>query len=267
MRGRVPNHRHTVASHSSLEQLRATWAELGATDPLWAVATQEDKRGGRWNPRDFFETGEQDVARYHGLLGRFAGCPKRFDHVLDFGCGVGRLSLAWSRRARRVTGVDISPGMIAKGREFAKDTPNVELRLNEASDLRCFADEHFDLVFSHICLQHIPWRIAAGYLEEFARVCRRGGWIAFQLPSRNVKKVSLAAMRKRLVELLPFGLDRVYRKWRHDCPIIFEMYAVAPENVIGLASRVGLTELHREPDESAGESFESFIYIFQKQPG
>jgi ubiquinone/menaquinone biosynthesis C-methylase UbiE len=256
-----------MAPHLSLERLRATWAELGATDPLWAVVTKGDKRGGKWDQRDFLKTGERDVARYHDLLCRFGGGPQEFDHVLDFGCGVGRLSLAWSRRAKRVTGVDISPGMIARGKEFAKDTPNVELRLNDASDLRCFPAEQFDLVFSHICLQHIPWRFTAGYLAEFARVCRRGGWIAIQLPSQSLKRISFAAIRKRVVELLPFGLDRAYRKWRHGCPVIFEMYFIPPENVIDVTKRVGLTERHREPDQSAGDSVKSFIYLFQKQPG
>lgn len=247
--------------------MRSTWVELGEGDPLWAVATKEGKRGGKWEPQDFLQTGEQDVGRYQELLGRFANCPKQFDHVLDFGCGVGRLSLAWSRRARRVTGVDISPGMIAKGKQFAGNTPNVELRLNEAGDLRCFPDEQFDLVFSHICLQHIPWSLTAGYLTEFARVCRRGGWVAFQLPSRNLKKISAAAIRKWAVELLPFGLDRTYRKWRHDCPVIFGMYFTPPEAVIEATMRAGLTELRREPDYSAGESVESFIYFFQRGRG
>jgi len=253
-----------MASNLSLERLRATWAELGATDPLWAVVTKKDKRGGKWDPREFLQTGERDVARYHELLCRFAGCPQEFDHVLDFGCGVGRLSLAWSRRAKRVTGVDISAGMIARGKDFATDTPNVELRLNEASDLRCFPAEQFDLVFSHICLQHIPWQLTSGYLAEFARVCRRGGWVAFQLPSKNLKRFSLAALRKTIVELLPFGLDRAYRKWRHDCPVIFEMFFIPPENVIHVTAQAGLRELHREPDQSAGESAQSFIYLFQK---
>jgi ubiquinone/menaquinone biosynthesis C-methylase UbiE len=154
--------------------------------------------------------------------------------------------------------------MIAKGNEFAKDTPNVELRLNDAGDLRCFPDERFDLVFSHICLQHIPWQLTAGYLTEFARVCRRGKWIAFQLPSQNLKKISAAAIRKMFVELLPFGLDRAYRRWRHGYPVLFDMHFVPVEEVIKSAKRDGLIEIHRESDRSAGESIESFIYIFRR---
>ncbi len=251
--------------HLSWEQLRAAWTELGAKDPLWAVATRNDKREGKWEPEEFLQTGERDVARYHDLLKRNAGSPAEFDHILDFGCGVGRMSLAWSRRARRVTGVDISPGMIAKGQEFARNAPNVELHLHEARDLRCFEDGRFDLVFSHICLQHIPWALTAGYLREFARICLSGGWVVFQLPSRPLSQLSwLAAIRKKIVDRLPFGLDRAYRNWKYGCPVLFEMYFVPSENVIESAKQAGLSELHREPDQSAGASIESFIYIFRK---
>ncbi len=254
-----------MASNSNLEQLRVTWAELGEKDPLWAVVTWDEKRGGKWQPQELFQTGERDVARYHDLLKRVAGCPAKFDHILDFGCGVGRLSLAWSRRARQVTGVDISPGMIAKGREFAKSAPNVDLRLNETRDLGCFEGGRFDLVFSHICLQHVPWELTVGYLSEFARVCRRGGWVAFQLPSRPLRSfASFADVRKKIVDCLPFGLSRAYRNWRRGCPVLFDMYFIAPEMVVSVLNEAGLTELHREPDQSAGESVESFIYIFGK---
>jgi ubiquinone/menaquinone biosynthesis C-methylase UbiE len=249
----------------SWDHLRATWAELGSKDPLWAVVTRADKRGGKWGVEEFLQTGERDVARYHELLRRTAGGPSQFDQVLDFGCGVGRLSLAWSRRARHVTGVDISPGMIQKGRQLAGATSNVELRLNDASDLHCFEDGRFDLVFSHICLQHIPWPITAKYLAEFARVCRTGGWVAFQLPSRPFRKFSGAAVRQKVMNLLPSGLTRLYRHWKYGCGILFDMHFVPPDDIVAVATSEGLTEVHREADQSAGESIESFVYIFKKK--
>jgi SAM-dependent methyltransferase len=175
------------------------------------------------------------------------------------------LSLAWGRRARKVTGVDISPAMIEKGREFVRNALNVDLRVNDASDLRSFEDGRFDLVFSHICLQHIPWHLTRCYLEEFARVCRPGGWVAFQLPARPLRSFTLAAARKWIMDLLPFGLDRLYRNWKHGCPVLFEMHYTPPETVLGVTSPAGLIEVHREPDASAGISIQSFIYVFRKK--
>lgn len=249
----------------SFERLKETWLELGRHDPLWAVVTRDDARGGRWDLPEFFQTGEQEVARYHHLLGQHAGGPRQFDHVLDFGCGVGRLSRAWSTRAKAVTGVDLSPSMIERGRLYLRDRNSVDLRVNEHPDLRSFPDETFDLVFSHICLQHMAWPIAAGYVREFARVCRPGGWVVFQLPSRRLNPISLDLIRKNIVDHLPFGLDRVYRRWRRGCAVIFEMHLTPPGQVTQTAQAAGLAQLHREPDPSAGETIEGFIYIFQKR--
>jgi SAM-dependent methyltransferase len=97
-----------------------------------------------------------------------AGCPDQFRHVLDFGCGVGRLCLAWSKSAAFVTGVDVSASMIQLGKQLLNETRNVELVLNEQDNLKCFATGKFDLICSLACLQHMPWTLPANYVREFA---------------------------------------------------------------------------------------------------
>ncbi len=133
--------------------------------------------------------------RYWRLL-REQGALETFDRVLDFGCGVGRLTLAWTRHARHVTGVDISAPMIEKGRQIMAGQEAVRLEVNPRPDLSLFTDASFDLVFSHIVLQHIHWKHAKGYLREFARVCKPGGWIAFQLPSASSSSQTLPRLRR-----------------------------------------------------------------------
>ena len=66
-----------------------------------------------------------------------------------------------------MTGVDIAAAMIERGRQIVATEPNVRLLVNDGVDLRQFPDGTFDLAFSHICLQHMPWLLAAGYIEEF----------------------------------------------------------------------------------------------------
>ncbi|MEO8426279.1 MAG: class I SAM-dependent methyltransferase [Verrucomicrobiota bacterium] len=248
----------------SFEYLKRTWQTLGRDDPLWAVVSLADKRGGKWDVREFLQTGDQDVARYRQILKLWARCPDRFRHVLDFGCGVGRLCLAWSKSAGLVTGVDVSASMIECGKRLLSETRNVELILNEQDNLKCFATGQFDLVCSLACLQHMPWDIAANYVREFARVCSTDGWVAFQVPARQSNSGLLPALRKKLVDSLPFGLGRLYRNWRHGTAAVFEMYFTPVSVVLETASAVGLRLIHREPDQSAGEASEGYFYIFQK---
>jgi SAM-dependent methyltransferase len=249
-----------VASAQGFDELRRTWQTLGTDDPLWAILTDSDRRRGRWDLEEFLQRGETDVARYDVLLGD-AGHTGRFGSVLDFGCGVGRLSLAWGRRADSVTGVDISRSMIERGRIVVASAPNVRLLVNDAVDLGQFPDESFDLVFSHICLQHMPWPLAAGYIAEFGRVAVRGGFVAFQLPSRGPARTSA---RRRIVDSLPEAVRSRYRRWRHGTSVVFDMYYTDPVAVIEVARSAGLDLCHQEPDGSAGVGTEGFIYIFRR---
>jgi ubiquinone/menaquinone biosynthesis C-methylase UbiE len=251
---------------TDFQQLTQTWEELGEKDPLWAVVTHSDKRGGRWNLAEFMGTGERDIAHYHQLIGRHMPMPGQFFHVLDFGCGVGRLTSAWGKRARQATGVDISASMLEVAKKNLAGRDNLHFVLNQNPDLSVFKDGEFDLVFSLICLQHMPWPVAAGYIAEFARVCQRGGIVAFQLPSRDKDPDRMAKFRKWIIEHLPFGAGRLYRRWRHGTSALFDMYYTPRQQVEATAAAAGLELIHREPDASAGATVESFFYIFRKPP-
>jgi SAM-dependent methyltransferase len=244
-----------------LDKLKETWQTLGQEDPLWAIASVEGKRGGKWDVPEFLEVGERAVNDFHALLKREVGAPDRFRHVLDFGCGVGRLSHAWAKRAEAVTGVDISKPMVERGTALLRDVANLRLQLNEASDLACFQSGTFDLVFSHACLQHMPWSLAAGYIKEFARVCSPGGWVVFSLPARVLDSTWPRMVRQKLVDLLPFGLGSVYRRWRHGSAAVFEMHFTPTRTVEAALKAAGLRVLRCEPDQSAGPNAEGHLYI------
>lgn len=251
---------------SKLEELRSTWQSLGLEDPLWAVLSHPDKRGGRWDLAEFLATGERDVQHYHALICRVARPSVPYCHLLDFGCGIGRLVRPWSALARQVTGVDISAAMLERAKSVLADKNNVRLVLNEKSDLACFADGEFDAVFSLVALQHMPWSLASGYIREFARICQPGGIVAFQLPIR-AQASQRAALRQKVVDHLPFGLSRVYRRLRHGSSTVFEMHCTPHPVVEETAAKAGLNLVHREPDSSAGSQIESAFYIFRKATG
>ncbi len=94
--------------------------------------------------------------------------------VLDFGCGPGFLAREAAKYAHRVTGVDISRGVIACAQEF--DNPhNVGYLINNGKDLSILQDEQFDLIYSFEVIQHLSEELFEKFLREFFRVLKPKG--------------------------------------------------------------------------------------------
>lgn len=164
-----------------LMELKKNWDAFGRTDPLWAIMTQPGKTANRWDPGEFFRTGEGQI---RGLMHEIAarGIEVRRGRALDFGCGVGRLTQALGDHFREVDGVDISPAMVERARAFNRHGERCRYHANDRDDLALFPDDTFDLVYSIIVLQHMLPRYALGYIGEFVRVLAPGGLAVFHVP-------------------------------------------------------------------------------------
>jgi SAM-dependent methyltransferase len=166
-----------------LNQLKKNWDEFGKTDPLWAILTFPDRKGGKWDPEEFFASGRREIAAVMDKAQAF-GLPARREAALDFGCGVGRLTQALCSWFDRCCGVDIAPSMIELARRYNAHGGRCEYVLNASSDLQMFPGGAFDLVYSKIVLQHMEPRYSTSYIGEFVRVLRPGGLVVFQIPER-----------------------------------------------------------------------------------
>lgn len=206
--------------HSELEQLRKVWQTLGREDPLWAVLSHADKRGGRWEPEEFFATGRAEIDTHMQFLASCNWLEGRAV-ALDFGCGAGRLSRALAAHFERVIGVDLSASMIETAGALNADVANVEFHENPSQRLEGIADASVDLVYSNMTLQHIPARLAAGYVAEFFRVLAPGGVAVFQF----VDGVDDSMRGKFFARVSNRWLNPLRRlAWRRHA--VFEMHAL-----------------------------------------
>ncbi|WP_424950806.1 class I SAM-dependent methyltransferase [Deinococcus sp.] len=100
--------------------------------------------------------------------------PQPHEAALDVATGTGNTAFAVAEFAGRVTGLDVSPGMLAQARERAEreDVQNVVFLEGEAEKLP-FPDASFDLVTSRHAPHH--FRDVAVFLAEVRRVLRPGG--------------------------------------------------------------------------------------------
>ena len=118
---------------------------------------------------------DRDIKRTERWLlpgGREWACSQASGAVLEVAVGTG-LNLPFYPPEVTVTGVDLSPGMLAVARDRAKALGlDADLRTGDAEALE-FADASFDTVLCTISLCNIPDYRAA--IAEMYRVLRPGG--------------------------------------------------------------------------------------------
>lgn len=125
----------------------------------------------RGNPSFVWRAGQE---RRLALTRRYA--PLEGRRVLDVGCGMGMYTSAFLRYTPHVFGVEIEAD---RAREARTRTQGVVRSVGESLP---FADNTFDVVFSHEVLEHV----ADDHLcaRELVRVARPGGRVVIFVPNR-----------------------------------------------------------------------------------
>jgi 2-polyprenyl-3-methyl-5-hydroxy-6-metoxy-1,4-benzoquinol methylase len=134
------------------------WQAWGIRDPYFAVLTDPKYRTDALTPDaklEFLASGRKTANVVLETCRGYFGAQFAPQRVLDFGCGVGRLSIPFAAQAREVIGMDVAESMLAEARLNcqAQDCHNVTLVLSD--DTLSKATGQFDLVYSGIVLQHI----------------------------------------------------------------------------------------------------------------
>lgn len=167
------------------DRIAKAWRAFGETEPHWSVLVDDGYRQENLqaNIDRFYKSGEADIDVHLNFLRR-CGHPTSFGKALDFGCGVGRLTLALAPHARQVVGVDISPPhlKLATERADGQSIGNVAFEaIASVEDLDRYRD--FDLVISRIVLQHNPPPVMAALLAGLLKALAPGGVAIVQIPT------------------------------------------------------------------------------------
>jgi len=233
------------------------WEDLAQLDPLWAILSDKTMQFGRWNRQEFFASGEREIDSLMSSCGIARGDNGR---VLDFGCGVGRLSNALRSYFPEVYGVDISVEMIRLAKQY---TPSCTFLLNPKDDLSIFADNFFDFVYSNIVLQHQRTKnIARSYITEFLRVVKPSGKVVFQMPYKLRVRDALQPRRRLYAVLKAFGIPSEFLyKQLHLNPM--RTISLSCPDVQAVISAAGGLLLQSHPDNF---NHNSMSYVVAKNP-
>jgi len=150
------------------------------------------------------------------------------DRVLDVGCGTGALAAMLVRKGAHVTGIDISPPMLAQAGQRVRDEglqDQVMLRELGAVDLdTAFEDVSFDAVVSTLVFSELSDDEIAYTLAECHRILKPGGQL---LIADEVLPDSVLGWIGTFLLRLPFVL------------VAFVLTQNTTHRVAGLGDRIG----------------------------
>jgi SAM-dependent methyltransferase len=160
------------------------WEQYGKSDPYFGVLSHDRYRRANMSEaavREFFESGEAHVRQTLASCERYLGADLPRVKALDFGCGVGRLTLPLARRFASVVGIDVSTSMIAEARARAGtlqlDNVSFCTSLEELAALR----GTFSFVNSYIVLQHVSPARGLKYVSDMLSLLSSDGFGALHV--------------------------------------------------------------------------------------
>lgn len=231
------------------DRIGRAWRQFGETEPHWSVLTNDAFRQGSLsdNIDSFYDSGYGDIETHLNFLRR-AKLPTSFAKALDFGCGVGRLTLALAHHAKTVVGIDISPPHLELAAERARleNVANASFEnIASVNDLDRYKD--FDFVFSRIVLQHNPPPVMAALFDKLLAALAPNGTAIVQMPTymhgRRFSTSEYLASEQPAMEMN--GLPQ---------PIIFQ-----------IIDQAGCKVIEVREDDSAGNAALSHVFCVQKR--
>ena len=113
------------------------------------------------------------------LIGRIAAIQEtvKIESVLEVGCGFGRCLpfVLENCSLKEIYGIEFSPTMVEDSKSFLEEYGRVkDIKVIEGNAKNLpFPDKSFDLVYTHVCLTHIPPKDIPQVTKEISRVAKK----------------------------------------------------------------------------------------------
>lgn len=239
-----PIHIETEVDDAGLARLLAhterVWTQLGDSEPHWSVISAERFRQNELDAQrsaEFYDSGRGDVHTFNAFLTRNGVAASSLHKVLEYGCGLGRVTRFLAAQFDEVEAFDISPSHLRQAEEHLRRSGlnNVALkRVRALDDIGTSVD--LDAVFCVIVLQHNPPPVIVAVLKRLLARLRSGGVAYFQVPTHATE------YRFQLDHYLAHGLAANH----------VEMHYVPQRRIFEIARQAGCAVLEVREDDWVG---------------
>jgi trans-aconitate methyltransferase len=164
--------------------IASVWSSLGEIEPHFSVLSTPNYKPENLptNLEQFYRSGRPEVALLIDEL-KGLGLPTAdFQHVIELGCGVGRVTRYLADMGRKVTGYDISRPHLDLARTYLNEEGCEHVDLVHVQDPASVSFPCHDLFYSRIVLQHNPPPVQFFLINRFLSALAPGGVAVFQIP-------------------------------------------------------------------------------------
>jgi SAM-dependent methyltransferase len=159
------------------------WKQWGERDPYFAVLSEKKfrKENVELNRKEFFESGAEYVSGTVATAVRHFGQLNK-ESALDFGSGVGRVTIPLAQHFKKVVGVEISDAMIAEAEQNCQRFAVNNVDFVKSDDDLSRLSQKFDFVNSCLVLQHLSLKRGMNIVSRLLKSLNTGGVIALHFP-------------------------------------------------------------------------------------
>ncbi len=241
------------------------WERWGNEHPYYGVLASDEFLSQNITEsarKRFFQSGENHVEHVLSTIQVHLDPDFEPQAVLDFGCGVGRLVLAFARCCPSVMGIDVSPSMLAEAKKNCQVANLGNVSFCQSDDALSEFSQEFDLIHSYLVFQHIPSSRGMRLFESLTNRLKLGGVLVLHFHYRCNAPWWIRALVRLRYKFPPINMLRnLVRGVPFNQPAM-QMNIYNLSSVVSLLTRNGIRELYIEP-VIAGE-FDGVIVYAKK---
>ena len=166
-------------------KIKDTWQHLGGEKAHFSVLTDDSflPQNLHGSIDAFWASGESETAQAILALSQFGAAPLEQKVCVEYGCGVGRVTVNLAKSFEFVHAYDISRNHLDYARARARELGAGNIAFHEcAHDFRV-ALEPCDFFYSIIVLQHTPPPVILELIRIALNALKPGGIAIFQVPT------------------------------------------------------------------------------------
>ncbi len=237
-----------------LERSDKEWEKFGAKMPYYGVVTHKKYYKNELSDQEkeeFFNTGEEHIKHVMYVLKNKLGINCNSERALDFGCGVGRLTIPLAKISGHVTGIDVSEAMLeeAKVNSSVLNIKNISFFKSE-DDLSNLTG-NYDFIHSYIVLQHIRTSRGIKIIQRLLDLLEDGGIGVLHITyGKNIRRKLICLFKS----YIPYAknIANLIKGRKFNDPNV-EMNSYDLNDVFGLLHNYKIANVYLELSDHGGE--------------